>query len=236
MYVDEERDFVLTKYCTRKGVIKIVKSDHNPMWCEFNLEWSSFLKAEKQEIFNFKDVESQKAFKEYNDKNDKLVNHLTDSVDIVSGGRKWFGEVKDSIYKCFEKIRISKQNKDKNVHNLLEEKTQILKEIQRAKNSPISLNIMELQRKLKEVESMVASYSETRNLNKMSKHIEALTVQGKFNNTQMWKLRRKLCPKNVEKPSAKLNEKGKLITEKKQLLNLYKQTYIQRLSHRQSIR
>ena len=42
-----------------------------------------------------------------------------------------------------------------------------------------------------------------------------------FNITQMWKVKRKICPKGVEKPSAKLDEKGKLVTDKEKLKELY---------------
>ena len=58
-------------------------------------------------------------------------------------------------------------------------------------------------------------------------------TSNKFDNGKMWKLRKKLCPKNVEKPSAKFNEKGKLVTDKNELKDLYKNTYIKRLSHRE---
>ena len=59
-----------------------------------------------------------------------------------------------------------------------------------------------------------------------------MQLKGKFDISKMWKLRRKLCPKSLEMPSAKLNEKGKVITEKSKLLELNEQRYIQRLSHR----
>ena len=88
MIIDEERIHVLTKYSTRCGVRKIVESDHNPMWCKFDMHWSSYLKPVKKVGFNFKDKESQEAFKKYNYNNDKLITHLNESSDIVSRGRK----------------------------------------------------------------------------------------------------------------------------------------------------
>ena len=104
MVINEDRDFVMTKYSSRKGVEKITVSDHNLMWCKFNIQWSSFLKPEKRFMFNFKESESLDGFKQYNDRNEKLVQCLTNCEDIVSGGRKWFSELKDSIYKCFRKV------------------------------------------------------------------------------------------------------------------------------------
>ena len=54
-----------------------------------------------------------------------------------------------------------------------------------------------------------------------------------FSINQMWKLRKKLCPKNIEMPSAKFNEKGRLVNEKGELKKLYQTTYMQRLRHRE---
>ena len=103
MKIDEERSLVLTKYSTRKGEKVLVESDHNPMWCIFEVEWSTFIRSEKVTIFNYRDKESQEAFKEYNDKNEKLISYVKESKDIVSGGRKWFSVLKDSINKSFKR-------------------------------------------------------------------------------------------------------------------------------------
>ena len=52
-----------------------------------------------------------------------------------------------------------------------------------------------------------------------------------FDINKMWKLRKKLCPKSIEMPSAKFNDKGILVNDKGELKELYKNTYIQRLRH-----
>ena len=188
MKIDEERSLVLTKYSTRKGEKVLVESDHNPMWCIFELEWSTFIKSEKVTIFNYRDKESQEAFKEYNDKNEKLISYVKESKDIVSGGRKWFGELKDSINKSFKKIRISKERKDKALLHLLDQKVQLNKEIKILKNMKICLNMKELQDKLLSVESRIANYSSARNVKILSSHIEDLSEK-------QWKIQHY---KNVE--------------------------------------
>ena len=53
-----------------------------------------------------------------------------------------------------------------------------------------------------------------------------------MNNLKMWKLKRKICPKNTDKPSAKINKKGEFVTNKVKLKELYVETYKERLSHR----
>ena len=91
----------------------------------------------------------------------------------------------------------------------------------------------ELQDELSSVESSIANYSSAKNMKILSSHLEDLSKKGKFDVTKMWKLRKKLCPKSLGKPSAKINEKGKLVTQKKALKDLYKQTYIDRLRNRE---
>ena len=48
----------------------------------------------------------------------------------------------------------------------------------------------------------------------------------------MWKLKRKVCPKHTDKPSAKINKKGEFVTDKEKLKELYVETYKERLRHR----
>ena len=47
-----------------------------------------------------------------------------------------------------------------------------------------------------------------------------------FNQVKTWSLKKKLAPKNViDTPAAKLNEEGKLVTDKSELDELYLKTY-----------
>ena len=48
----------------------------------------------------------------------------------------------------------------------------------------------------------------------------------------MWKLKQKIIPKRNEVPTAKKNTNGQLVTNPKELKELYFQTYKERLSHR----
>lgn len=46
MTIDEDRQYVLTKFSSKKGQKKLVESDHNLMWCNFVLQWMSFIKKD----------------------------------------------------------------------------------------------------------------------------------------------------------------------------------------------
>ena len=110
---------------------------------------------------------------------------------------------------------------------MLKRRIFLLKEIKNLKKKRIPMNIEDLEMKLKDLDEEITNYSVNRKSKKISKHIEEISdPSNKFDNNKMWKLRKKLCPKVLEIPSAKLNEKGILITEKSQLKNLYKKTYI----------
>ena len=141
MTIDEDSKKFLTKYTTRKGFKQKVKSDHNPIWCEFNFQWSSHLKMKKTEAFNFNDMESLANFKLSNDKNVKLIESLKGSDNIVSGGRKWFSELKDSVYKCFKKVRFTSGNKDREFPKLLDEKLKLKREIDKCQDYFVPLCI-----------------------------------------------------------------------------------------------
>ena len=172
-------------------------------------------------------------FKAYNDDNKKLVSHVKGCQDIISGGQRWFSELKNSIHKSFNKIRIGSPNKDKILQNLLDQKFFMKREIRNIMKLKIDLNVDELQDKLKAIEENISNHSVKCHTNKISKYVEEIRNESKkLDNSKMWKMQTKLCPKSLELPSAKLNEKGILVSEKSELKQLYKNTYINRLSHR----
>ena len=153
----------MTKYSSRKGVKKITESDHNVMWCNFNIQWSSFLKPDTRVMFNFKETESLEGFKTYNDRNEKLVQCLKNCEDIVSAGRKWFSELKDSMHKCFRKIRCRHEKSDKVLQNLFSQKRSLAKEIKSVRSLTFSTNLKELETSLRSIEDKIANYSAQRN-------------------------------------------------------------------------
>ena len=65
-------------------------------------------------------------------------------------------------------------------------------------------------------------------------HIEELTAGSpdRVNRLNMWRLKRRICPKNIEPPMSKKNADGKLISTPKELRNLYRETYQYRLRQR----
>ena len=92
--------------------------------------------------------------------------------------------------------------------------------------------IVELKNQLEEIENRICNMSSSKNAEIIRKHYANLSEDGCFNLPKMWALRRKLNIKGSENPSAKKDKSGNLITTKSALLQLYKSTYIDRLSHK----
>ena len=83
---------------------------------------------------------------------------------------------------------------------------------------------------LEECEEYICSLSASKNAELIRNHYANLTEGSCFNLPKMWALKRKLDLKGSGNPSAKKDKSGNLITTKHGLLQLYKSTYIDRLS------
>ena len=73
MKVDESRKHALTKYCTKKGVKSVKISDHNLLILELGIHWNSLnIENNRQEMFNFKDIENFHKFEMLTESDDEL--------------------------------------------------------------------------------------------------------------------------------------------------------------------
>ena len=80
--IDEEKNNVLASVTnTKKGVITH-ESDHNSIITEFNLTWEHTVEDERIEIFNFKDENGQKKFKQITE-NTTSLSAIFDTDDSV---------------------------------------------------------------------------------------------------------------------------------------------------------
>ena len=109
-----------------------------------------------------------------------------------------------------------------------------MEEIEEVKNSPQSEStirkLIDLKTCLEECENQISDLNASKNAETIRNHYANLTEEGCFNLPKMWALKRKLNIKGSENPAAKKDKSGKLITSKSTLLQLYKSTYIDRLS------
>ena len=86
VHIDEEKLKVLTSIThTKKGVVK-QESDHNYIETKFNIKWTKKEKPQRLEIFNFKDKNGLKRFKEITEESTKLssVFDTNDTIEVQS--------------------------------------------------------------------------------------------------------------------------------------------------------
>ena len=118
---------------------------------------------------------------------------------------------------------------------LFEQKESIRSQISELeKNEEILENLEELtdlDGKYEEVIDEISKICATKNKELVEEYLGKNndTLEG-FNQVKTWALKKKLAPKTAaDPPAAKLNSKGKLVTNKEELEQLYLDTYIERL-------
>ena len=105
MKIDDSRNYVLTKYVTRKGVIDNMESDHNILFSSFNITVATPKPKTRETFFNFKCKVGQKAFlKETN--RPGILSQCFNECDYLGGAQKFFMKLNTIFHQCFKKIRI----------------------------------------------------------------------------------------------------------------------------------
>ena len=236
MLVDENRENVLTKYATLKGVRVKSESDHNPIYAEFDLTFRRCHTVTRREIFDFKSEESQQKFFELTDNSDKLRNCFQGISSPKIATDKFLKTLNDTFHLAFKKIRIRSSTtvpmarKDK-----IEEKMLLKADLEKVVKNSCSRNESDTAKhRLEQVESDIYEIISSKNAKAVTDQVACLdTLDGKFKQIGMWKVKNKICPRKKDPPTAKKDDFGNLITAPSALKNLYLQTYKSRLQHRE---
>ena len=148
--------------------------------------------------------------------------------------------IQDILNKSFKKVRITSKGgpKNKELDELMKIKTDLKQKLGkfRGQNTEFEVKIKENISKIDEEISRICSGI---NSKIVKTHIEELNSGGeeyasnRVNRLNMWRLKQRICPRNIEPPMAKKDANGKLISNPEQLKILYLQTYQNRLRHRQ---
>ena len=231
MMIDEGRLFTLTKYVTTKGIKSECKSDHNPLFSSFNLTYEKQAKqSNRKEIFNLKDKDCQEAFNEETESTTKFTEVFEKKEPFEKQAGKFQRCLKQSIQKCFRKVRIRTVERETEVGALLKEKSKL--QIFMI-TSTCEKSMKTAQKKIYELEKKISDLSSSRNVKIVEDYVKTLECNGKFSQTGMWKLRKKLHPgQQLDPPMAKKDAKGNVITAPHLLRKLYLDTYTDRLRHR----
>ena len=217
MHVDEARKHVLTKFRKTKRGYKLTESDHNVLLSEFNCEFKGDEDSDKIEMYNLWNKDCQIKFREYTS-NTRMMSSLFDSGDDVdTNTTRLIKKIKGSIAMNFKKIRMTNRSKDKN--DKLFDKMRELKD---------KTDIKSLE-ELEDIRNEI-SEAEEENIKKLTEELEKLKPNsGGLNPQQMWKLRRRMCPKSRDPPCAMLDSNGNILVSDNQIQEEALKEYIKRL-------
>ena len=114
---------------------------------------------------------------------------------------------------------------------LLLKRQELKKEINDAKTAT---EVHLLEDKLEEVDNAISEECHLMHMEKITNHLKSITdPDGKVNGTGVWRLRKKVCPKPHEQPTAKMDKEGNIVTNPEAIKNIYLEAYIDRLKHRE---
>ena len=230
MIIDEDKKYSLTKFSTKKGIKSIKNSDHNPLFLELDLRWSSLDTTPRIEMFNFKNIEDFKIYQNNTEQNDELLECFKNVVDFNAACKKWLKVFNNIIRKSFKKIRISKSKNSVDLDQMFAKKESIKQRIIEAEHSDDLDVLMQLETEYEEVVDEIANICSEKNKNIVKDYFGKENDDEPHNQVKTWSLKKRLVPKNSpEPPSAKIDGQGNLVTEKSELEKLYLQTYIERL-------
>ena len=225
MEIDESKTKALTRFT--KG--KAIPSDHNLLKCVFDIR---VLKNNKPriEVYQVRNKDSLKCFKENTTKTQRFSQCFRNKGSIIQQGKRWMKLLQQAIHKCFKKVRLSNRRPTA-IQEKMERRKKIKKEII---NAQTAIKRHELEDLLKDIENEISKECDNKNCQIITDQLQEITNQdGTTNNAGIWKLRKKLFPKQTEQLSGKKDKEGNLVTNPEGIKELYLQAYSDRLKHRE---
>lgn len=236
MLIDDERVHTLHRYVANKNKSKRkILSDHNLLFSKFGLLFNRKARKIRKEVFQYKNEERKKTFKEKTSTESILSSSFTTTGIFSVNANIFFRNLKKTIQSCFKKIRIKTG------------RTKILgqTELQAKLKSKAEMKIF-----LKNNKCNIAKNIVENNLDTLETYLEENCAQqtamiikeqinemksekGKLTHRGMWKIKRKLFPDSTDPPIAKIDFHGNLITSTEALENLYVETYKHHLRQRE---
>ena len=227
MVIDERKQHILTNYQNLKNGGKVVDTDHRTQYIDLDLEIVS-CKPERREIYNFKETEGLKRFKEITSNTNKFSACFENMLPLQEQIKLWQDTLKSDCKIAFKKIRIKKNNVipvKKEISELINKRNTL---INHTVNSP------QVKDEIDQINNDIASMEAEQNRNKIIKNFSKFSEDPEnIHMSEMWKMLKKVFPKsNHSLPAAKKNHRGKVIHGAKELKILLAKEYKERLRTR----
>ena len=218
--IDEERKHVLTRYTKTKKGPSIKESDHNSIVTHIKVSWNKNRNTKRTEMYNMKDIEGLKMFKEMTSNDNFLSEVFHDEEKKIEVKTKQFlKRLAFCVSKCFKKIRVKGTRRNKALEELFNQRR-----ILRTKKDTHSI------KNLQEVENKLSDLCAEDNLKLIREACGSISCEeGGMNSAKLWKLKKKLRRIITEPPTAMLDQHGNLVTTSKAIEDLTIEMYKERL-------
>ena len=198
---------------TKKGIVT-KESDHNVILTTFKDKFNDSKNREKVHVYNLKNIDCQNKFKEYTSDTKMLSSVLDSREDINTLTNRLLKKINGCIAVNFRKVRVNHTKKGP-VEKLYDE----LNTIKEKGGSEVEVN---------EVKEKIVNLNNEK-YKKISEELAKKKDGRKLNPQKFWKIRKQICPKSQDPPSAMLDEKGNLLTTQKVIENKAIDVYTKRL-------
>ena len=196
MIIDEEKQYTLSRYS--KSGIK-VDTDHNPLIMYLDIQFCT-KKPGRVEYFNFKNQDCQQFFFQETSTTTEFENCFEGDEGINVQGTNWFRKLNRSFHKSFKKVRFNGKSKETNLTQLFDKRRELVQKMKKCEDNLKA----ETEKELSEIdEEIVAEENKDKVIENFK---EFANADGLLNINGMWKIKRKIFPKNKE--SLPLAKKG----------------------------
>ena len=172
MVVDEDKLYALSSYTTVRGKSHKKDSDHNTTYIELSVNIPK-IRAERKEIFNFKNKECQEKFLDITNNTLKLSNCFYNDEPVREQGKRWFKNLNGLFQQTFKKVRITSVQKETSVSKLFNRRLSLKQQLKVANENEHE----ELQIELEEVEEDISKEVSKENRDKIVENFKHWLIQ-----------------------------------------------------------
>ena len=194
---------------------RVIESDHCPVELYLDLKHPN-KKKERIEIYDYKNVESQKIFTQESSQTQSLTNSFkNEKLNFHQQMSSWKKEFDSILKRSFKKIRLTGKIKETDVTKLINERNKIKCLLKEANVDDTE----EIENQLRDIEIDITKRVQENNFKIISDNFsEMINSSSTFKLNGLWKIKNKMFPSKKKKSNmAKKNREGKLITNPNEL-------------------
>ena len=200
--IDEKHEHAPTRMNKTKDGVEKKASDHNVIITKFKIPGNRQKTIEKTNMFNLNNKKCQAKFKTATSNTNILSKIFNEENDLEKAVVKFMKRLEKLLFKCFNKIG-HKKEKLNEAHEKLYNRWRLIKD----------KNDVESKAETDEIEAELA----TEYFDKVQEAARNLDCdEGGMSSGKLWALRKQLCPRTREPPTAMVDSEGNLVTDERE--------------------